>query len=64
MVCILHHGRRFNGHAIYQPYMYFEGVNPILYYDSIFFGLERMKYKKNWSLSLLIYVTMLQCVNV
>jgi hypothetical protein len=44
--------------------MYFEGVIPILYYETIFFELERMKYKKNWSLNLLIYVTMLQCMNV
>jgi hypothetical protein len=44
--------------------MYFEGVSPILYYDTIFFELERMKYKKNWSSTLLIYVTMCKCMNV
>jgi hypothetical protein len=55
------HRHRFHGHAMYRPYMYFEGVSPILYYDTIFFGLERMKYKK---FGLRLYLYMLQCVNV
>jgi len=43
---------------IYRPYMYFEGVSPILYYDIIFF--EKMKYK---NIGPWIYLYMLQCVH-
>jgi hypothetical protein len=64
MIHILHNRHRFHGHSMYRPYIYFEVVSPILYYNTIFFGLEMMNYKKNWSLDLLIYVTMCKCMNV
>jgi hypothetical protein len=43
---------------IYHPYMYFEGLSPILYYDTIFF--EKMKYKEEKLVLSFTYI----CYNV